>query len=140
MFRMFDSIAQRSEALWLLLGRVALGVLYVPSGFGKLMDSSRMTGMLTNKGWPLPMAFAILAGLVEFLGGLAIIVGFKTRCAAFAMIVFTIIAMLLAHQYWQLEGAARAAQHIQFYKDQAIIGGFLYVFVRGAGPWSVDRH
>jgi putative oxidoreductase len=139
LFRTADSLALRAEALWLLLGRIALGVLYVPTGYAKLMDPSRMTGMLTNKGWPVPMVFAILAGLVELLGGIAIIVGFKTRCAAIAMIVFTIIASLLAHNFWAMEGAARATNHIQFFKNLAIIGGFLFVFVRGAGPWSLDR-
>jgi putative oxidoreductase len=99
-----------------------------------------MAGMLTGKGFPAPMAWAILAGLVELIGGIAIIVGYKTRLAALVMIVFTIVAALLAHNYWAMEGAPRAANYIQFYKNMAIVGGFLYVFVRGAGPWSLDRH
>jgi putative oxidoreductase len=139
LIRTFDSIAARGEALWLLFGRLALAALYVPSGFHKLMDPSRMAGMLEGKGFPAPMAWAILAGVVEFMGGLAIAAGYLTRLAAFVMIVFTIIAMILAHIYWNLEGAARYAQLIQFYKDLAIIGGFFFVFVRGAGPLSIDR-
>ena len=140
LIRTIDAIGVRGDAVWLLLGRIALGVLYVPSGFGKLMDPSRMTGMLTGKGWPVPMAFAILAGAVELIGGVALIVGYKTRVAALFLIVFTVMASLLAHNYWDLEGAARTTQYIQFYKNLAIIGGLLCVFGRGAGPWSLDRH
>ena len=140
LFRTIDAIGARGDALWLLLGRVAIGALYVPSGYGKLMDPSRMTGMLGTKGWPVPGVFAIAAGIVELVGGIALIVGFKARCTAVALIVFTIIASLLAHAYWDLDGAARTAQYIQFYKNLAIIGGLLLVLARGAGPWSVDRH
>jgi len=140
MFRTFDSIAARGEALWLLLGRIFIGVLFVPSGYGKLTSPAGMAAMLAAKGAPAPEALAMLAGAVELFGGLAIILGLKTRCAALVMIVFTIVATLLAHQFWMLDAPARMAQQIQFFKNLAIIGGFLFVFVRGAGPISVDRH
>jgi putative oxidoreductase len=133
MFRLIDSIAVRGEALWLLIGRLCIGALFAPSGYGKLTGPG-IAGMLTAKGAPAPEVLAIVAGAVELIGGLAIIVGFKTRLAAAIMIVFTIVATLLAHPYW-----IDPTQRIQFYKNVAIIGGFLYVFVRGAGPISLDR-
>jgi len=139
MSRLFDSIAASGEALWLLLGRIGLGILYVPSGFGKLTNPAGLAGMLATKGAPAAELLAYAAGAVEFFGGLAIILGFKTRGAAIVMIVFTIIATLLAHQFWLLDDPARSVQRIQFYKNVAIIGGFLFVFVRGAGPASLDR-
>jgi len=88
---------------------------------------------------PAPEVLATVAGVVELVGGLAIILGFKTRLAALVMIVFTIIATLLAHSFWTMDDPARMANRIQFFKNVAIIGGFLYVFVRGAGPISFDR-
>jgi putative oxidoreductase len=139
LFRTIDSLGIRLDALWMLLGRIGIGVLFVP-GYRKVMDPSGMTTMLTNKGWPVPIVFAYLGGLVECIGGVLLILGFKTRTVALALIVFTIFATLLAHQYWLLEGAARQPQAIQFYKNLAIIGGLLFVFARGAGPWSADRH
>jgi putative oxidoreductase len=139
MFKTIDSIAARSEALWLLLGRVLIGVLYVPSGFGKLSNLSGFSGVLASKGLPAPIAWAVVGALVEFLGGIALIVGFRTRAIAVLMIVFTLFAIFLSHNYWDMVDAARAANRIQFFKNLAIIGGLLYVFVRGAGPWSVDR-
>jgi putative oxidoreductase len=139
MLRTLDSIAARSEGLWLLLGRIFLGVLFAPSGYGKLTNPGGLAGMLTAKGAPAPEALAMLGGAVEMLGGLAIIVGFKTRAASLLMIIFVIVATLLAHQYWMLDDPARMAQRIQFFKNLAIIGGFLFVFVRGAGPISFDR-
>lgn len=139
MFRFIDSIAARGEALWLLLGRICIGLLFAPSGYGKLMDAAGMTKMLTAKGAPAPELLAYAAGAVECLGGLAIILGLKTRFTALVMIGFTIVATLLAHNFWTMEDAARMANRIQFFKNVAIIGGFLFIFVRGAGPISFDR-
>ncbi len=140
MFRTIDSIAVRGEAVWLLLGRIAMGVLFVPSGFNKLMDPSRMTGMLAGKGFPAPMAWAYLAGAIELIGGIAVIVGFRTRTAALLLVIFTLAAAYLGHPYWTIEsGANRVQQYIHFWKDIAIAGGFLYVWVRGAGALSLDR-
>jgi putative oxidoreductase len=138
MFKALDSIAARSEALWLLIGRICIGVLFAPSGYGKLTGPG-LTPMLTAKGLPAPEILATVAGVVELVGGLAIILGFKTRLAALVMIVFTIIATLLAHGFWTMDDPARMMNRIQFFKNVAIIGGFLYVFVRGAGPISFDR-
>jgi putative oxidoreductase len=139
MFRLVDSIAERGEALWLLIGRIGIGVLFAPSGYGKLTGPG-LTGMLTAKGLPAPDVLNMVAGAIELLGGIALIIGLKTRLVAGILIVFTIIATLLAHQYWMFtDPAIYNAQRINFYKNLAIIGGILYVFVRGAGPLSVDR-
>src|SRR5260221_9025520 len=102
LIRTIDAIGVRGDAVWLLLGRIALGVLYVPSGFGKLMDPSRMTGMLTGKGWPVPMAFAIVAGVVELIGGVAPVVGSKTRVAALFLILFSLLASPPGPHSWGL--------------------------------------
>ena len=139
LFRTIDSIARGCEAIWLLLGRIGLGVLFVPSGFGKLMDPSRMTAMLTGKGFPAPMAWAYLAGAIELVGGIAIIVGLKTRSFGLLLCIFTLVAAYLGHPYWTMADAARAQNHVHFWKDIAIAGGFLFVFVRGAGALSLDR-
>lgn len=139
LFRTIDSIGMRLDGLWLLLGRLGLGALFAWSGARKLMDPAGLTGMLTAKGWPAPMAMAYLAGAVEVIGGVLLIIGLKARTAAFALIVFTIIATWLAHAFWLLDGPVRVQQQIQFFKNLAIIGGLLFVFGRGAGTFSADR-
>lgn len=140
LFRAVDSIGMRLDALWTLIGRVAIGALFAPSGWGKLMNPSGLTNMLTAKGAPAPEALAYLGGATELIGGALLIIGLKTRFIAVVLIGFTIVATLLAHQYWLLDGAARQTQYIQFYKNVAIIGGLLFVFARGAGSLSADRH
>jgi putative oxidoreductase len=76
---------------------------------------------------------------VEFGGGLAIVLGLGTRYAALLMIGFVIAATLISHRFWSAPPAERAEQMIQFAKNAAIIGGFLFVFVTGGGRYSLDR-
>ena len=136
-----DALARRAEAPILLLGRIAVAALYLPSGWGKLTNLAGFAGLLAGKGLPGPaIAWAAAAAVVEFFGGLAILVGFKTRYAALLMVVFTLFAAFLSHNYWAVaDPAAMRNQLIHFWKDIAIIGAFLFIFVRGAGPLSVDR-
>ena len=70
--------------------------------------------------------------------GLAVLIGFKTRWAALLMLLFTIVATLIAHRFWAYPEAQRAMQQTQFMKNLAIMGGYLFLFVAGAGAWSVD--
>jgi|HubBroStandDraft_4_1064222.scaffolds.fasta_scaffold466517_2 putative oxidoreductase len=138
--RTIDAIAVRGEGLFLLLGRLAMGALFVPAGYRHLTNLSGFAQYLGGHGLPGPaMAWAIVGAFVEFFGSLAVLVGFKTRYAALALIAFTIGATLIGHPFWAAPEGQLEAQTINFFKNLAIIGGLLFVFVRGAGPISIDR-
>jgi putative oxidoreductase len=121
------------------IGRVLLVALFIKSGAEKLIDPSGLTGMLTGKAFPMPMAFAYLAGAAEVGLGILVAVGWQTRVAAFGLVAFTIVATLLAHNYWDMTGPARRANETAFWKNLAIIGGLLMLTATGAGRFSVDR-
>ncbi len=141
MVQLVDSIAERNEGLVLLLGRLGIGVLYLPSGFNKMSDSARFAGYLAAHGVPEPVIFWVwIAALIEFFGALAIILGFQTRVAAIVLCLFTIVAAFIGHPYWTIgEAAARMQQYVHFWKDIAIAGGLLCLFARGAGALSFER-
>lgn len=81
----------------------------------------------------MPTVTAIVVGLIELLGGLAILVGFKTRIVAWVLAIFTVATGLVAHTGW-----ADQMQMIQFLKNLAIAGGFLVLASSGAGAYSID--
>ncbi|HXY98908.1 MAG TPA: DoxX family protein [Stellaceae bacterium] len=141
MLQMVDAIAERNEGLALLLGRLGLGALFLPSGFNKLSNAAGFAAYLTGHGVPGPViVWAWLGALIEFFATLAIVFGFATRTAAILLCVFTIVAAFIGHPYWTIaEAAARLPQYINFWKDIAIAGGLLFLFARGAGPISIDR-
>jgi putative oxidoreductase len=124
--------------LALLLGRIALAALFIPGGFSKLTNLAGFTAMLQKQGVPYADVLGPLGAGVEFLGGIAVLIGFQTRLAAMLLILFTIIATMIAHRFWEFEGAARQMQQGQFFKNLAILGGFLALWVSGGGRYSID--
>lgn len=129
--RTIDSIAVRGEALFLLLGRLAIAALFVRSGLDKLLHLAGFEGVFAARGLPLPLAWALVAALIEFLGGLAVAIGLRTRFAALLLILFTVAANSSARGFWTTDS--------NVLNELAIIGGLLYVFVRGAGSIAMDR-
>jgi len=124
-----------------LLGRILIGGIFVQSGFDKLMGLDAFGAGLAARGLPAALVpvLAAIGASVEFFGGLAIVFGLMTRCAALLMIAFVIVATLISHRFWVFQGAERRAQTVHFAKNVAIIGGFLFLFVTGGGRYSLER-
>jgi len=70
---------------------------------------------------------------------LAILIGIKTRWVACALVAWVVIATALGHPFWTMEGAARAANHSNFYKNLAIMAAYLLLAITGAGRYSLDH-
>lgn len=125
--------------LALLIGRVALAALFIPAGLSKLTNVSGFAGSLENRGLPFADLLALAGAAIEFFGGIAVLVGFQTRVAAVLMVLFTVAATLIAHRFWEFDGAARVTQQSAFFKNLAIVGGYLVLMVSGGGRFSIDR-
>jgi putative oxidoreductase len=123
----------------LLVGRMLMGWIFVESGWRKLMGTDAFIASLASRRVPYAGVMGWIGASVEFFGGLAIILGFATRCAALVMIVFVIVATLIGHRYWEIaDAAARRMQQSHFAKNITLIGGFVLLVVTGAGRFSVD--
>ena len=130
--------AAREDAI-LLAGRIAIGILFVRSGFQKLTTLGAFAASLAARGVPQSEFWAVVGATVEFVGGIMIVTGLKTRYASLLMILFVIVATGISHRYWDFaEAAARRLQESQFFKNLAIIGGFLLLYAAGAGRYSLD--
>jgi len=122
----------------LLLARVMIGLIFVLSGAPKLMNYSGTVANLTQRG--IPQFLAYFAPPVEFLGGLALIFGVLVPYTSLLMLLFVIIATATSHRYWEFTDPAQyRIQNGNFWKNVAIGGGILLLWVTGAGRWSVDR-
>jgi len=123
-------LSPSSNAVVTLISRILLSILFIPAGFGKLSAIGATGGYFASKGLPLPEVTAVIVGLVELLGGLAVLVGFQTRYAAILLGLFTLGAAYVGH-FSPFEGT-------QFFKNLAIAGGFFVLAQYGAGALSVD--
>lgn len=116
-----------------LIGRILLSIMFILAGFGKLTNIAGTAGYFANYNLPMPTATAVIIGLIELVGGLAILIGFQTRIAAWVLAIFSVAAALVAHMNW-----ADVMQLINFQKNLAIAGGFLVLASFGPGAYSVD--
>jgi putative oxidoreductase len=58
---------------------------------------------------------------------------------AILLALYTFATALLGHHFWTMEGPARAAGEINFFKNVSIIGGLLLLYLTGAGRYSIDN-
>jgi putative oxidoreductase len=122
-----------------LAGRTLLALLFVVSGFGKVTGFSGTAAYMASKGLPMPELLLVGAIVVELIGGLMLVAGFKARWAALAIFLFTIPTTIIFHNPAGLDAQAAQGQMIHLLKNLSIMGGMLLVAAFGPGAWSVDR-
>ena len=121
-----------------LIGRILLALVFVPAGFSKIGGFEGTVGYIASVGLPLAALGAVIAIVVELVGGLALLAGFKTRWAALALAVFTLAAGIFFHAYWNMPADKAYMQQLMFFKNVGITGGLLAFAAFGGGGWSVD--
>ncbi|MBO0763225.1 MAG: DoxX family protein [Hyphomicrobiaceae bacterium] len=121
----------------LLLGRLLMASLFLPSGINKAMGFGGFAQRLAEQGLPYEQAVAAVGIALEILLPIALIVGIFPRITALLLIVFVIAATGIGHRFWEFAEPARRGQEINFYKNVALIGGLLFYYVSGPGAWSI---
>lgn len=114
-----------------LLGRLLLGHIFLLAGINKISGYEGTQGYMDAMG--VPGALLPLVIILEIAGGLAVIIGFKTKWAAYALAVFTVVAGIIFHSDF-----ADQMQMILFMKNISIAGGLLLLAVHGSGVFSLD--
>lgn len=133
-----DGLAEQWRDFLLLVARVLIGWIFVASGWRKLMDIPGFVKTMPRR--DLPELLGYIAPPVEFIGGVCLLLGFATRYAALVMLLFVIIASFSSHRYWNFTDPAQYTnQNSHFWKNVAIKGGLVLLFITGAGRFALDR-
>src|SRR3954471_8709129 len=82
----------------LLMGRVFVAGLFLPSGFHKLMTFSAYAASLKAKGLPFAVLWAVVLVAAEVLGPVALIIGAWPRWTALALVAFTAVMIWVGHR------------------------------------------
>jgi putative oxidoreductase len=135
-----------SNNIVILIGRILLSAMFIMSGFPKLLAPAETAGMIASAGLPAPTALAYLAGIFEVVAGLAVLVGFQTRIAAWLLALFCIFTGLVFHSgainmpNFPPEANALLTMFntISMFKNLTIAGGFLVLAGFGPGSLSID--
>lgn len=115
------------------VGRVALALIFILSGLGKLAAPDATLGYIASVGLPFPMLALWGAIAIELIGGIALLLGLGARVTAIALAGFSVLAAFFFHAQF-----ADQNQMIHFMKNIAIAGGMLQVAAFGAGSFSLD--
>ncbi len=120
-----------AKALTLLVGRIFIAGVFI------------YDGTVIIRGWEATAAyverFGISAGLLPLVvilqigGGVLVVLGLLTRPVALAFAGFCVLTALIFHNDVQ-----SGSEAIQFGKDFAMAGGFLFLVASGPGDWSLD--
>ncbi|HEY1773623.1 MAG TPA: DoxX family protein [Gammaproteobacteria bacterium] len=124
---------QMMQNFVMLVGRVLLAAMMFWSGYGRLMSFASVHNYVAD--WGVPMWVKPILVVWEIGAGLMLLTGFHTRAAAAALALFCVLSGFLVHLHDGDE-----LQLIDFLKNMALTGGFLYVVACGAGSYSLDAH
>jgi putative oxidoreductase len=122
----------------ILAARLLLATLFLIFGFRKLKDYSGTVSQIAQLGGPMPRLAATVSIFMELPVAFAIAVGAFARPSALLMVLYTLGTAFIGHRYWKITGADKVDSMDGFYKDLSIMGGFLLLYVTGAGKYSID--
>ncbi|EKS6738931.1 DoxX family protein [Enterobacter ludwigii] len=129
----------QARHLLLLIGRIALVVLFIIFGYPKLTGFSGTVQYMTSLDTPMPMLAAIIAVVMEVPAAILIVLGFFTRPVAVLFVFYTLGTAIIGHHYWDMTGDAVMPNMINFYKNISIAGAFILLAIVGPGALSLDR-
>lgn len=122
----------------ILAARLLLAALFVIFGWRKLRDRAGTVSQMVQLGIPVPPLAAAVSTFMELPVAVAVAVGAFERPAALAMALYTVGTAFFGHRYWMVAASERVDSMDGFYKDLSIVGGFLLLYVAGAGKYSID--
>jgi putative oxidoreductase len=145
------------KKLFLLLGRICLSLIFVASAVGKLFSWNETVQYMTSSlarwtgGAPMPemislgpmstalsfmtahaVLFLVISTLLEGIGGLFVLLGFRIRFGAILLMLFIIPVTLIMHSFWLDNGPEKMIQMSMFMKNLSILGGLMILAVRGS--------
>src|SRR5262249_42401576 len=133
-----DMIQDISRPTPALIGRFLIAAIFLTSGIAKLTDLPGTVAHMTSAGILYADKLAIIAGVAEVLGALAIATGFLTRVAAGGLIVYMTPTTLIFPAFWNYTGEHHLTQMVNFIKTLPIIGGLSVLMAQGPGRFSPD--
>jgi uncharacterized membrane protein YphA (DoxX/SURF4 family) len=119
--------------------RAALASPFLASGLLKLLNWNSALAEFHALGIWAPH-FAVAAVILTQIGGSLLLLADRGAWLGAGMLaMFTILATLIAHPFWLLEGADRVRQLITFLEHVAIVGGLAAVVLLGAASRPAIR-
>jgi putative oxidoreductase len=129
---------REDQSAALLFFRVTVGILFIWNGYNHIFITAPFSDAMAKEGVPLPQLVAYATIVIEMGGGLAILLGVFTRTIAVLFAIYVIVATIIVHHFWTMDGAAFGANKLQATKNLTLIGGFMLLAAFGPGRYAID--
>lgn len=116
-----------------VVGRAMISAIFLLSGMSKLAAPAMTIGYIQSVGLPLPSVAFVLSAFVEIVGGLALLLGYRTRAVAGVFVLYALVTAVFFHS-----ALGDQNQFFHFFKNIAMAGGLLHVVAFGGGRFSFD--
>lgn len=131
--QLIGKFSKKLDWLGPLLARIAVGVVFAKTGWGKLHGLDDVTQFFTELGLPAPHFQAILVGTTEFVGGLLVLFGLGTRFASLPLACTMVVAILTAKR-----ADIDSVSTLLGFDELLYLVLFLWLALQGAGKASLD--
>ena len=115
-----------------IIGRIFLSLIFLIARIGKIFNYEGTIDYMES--FSVPGYLLIPAIIVEIIFPLLVIIGYKTKLSAIILSLFSMLLAIIFHADFSDQ-----MQLMSFFKNFAIAGGFLIIFIRGAGKYSIDQ-
>ena len=115
-----------------LIGRIFLSLIFLIAGIGKILNIEGTIEYMESYG--LADYLLTPAIIIEILFPILVIIGYKTKLSSLILSLFAVLLAIIFHNDF-----SNQMQLMSFLKNFAIAGGFLIIFVKGAGKYSLDQ-
>ena len=115
-----------------LVARILISALFLLNGIFKISNYDGTVGWM--EGFGIPGILIIPAIILEIVGPILIILGYKAKIAAGFLSLFCIATAVIFHNDFSDQ-----MQLGSFLKNIALAGGFIFIFINGTKDFSLDR-
>jgi len=115
------------------IGRCFMAVMFLLSGFGKVVAPAAAIAWITSTGLPMPSVAYVASIIIELGGGLLLVLGWQIRVLGGVLSIFAIATAFIFHR-----NIADQNQLFHFLKNVAVMGGLFQLMAFGAGNFSLD--
>ncbi len=120
-----------------LLGRILYSAIFLMAAPGHF--TSKTIAFAAGKGVPMASLAVPLSGVIAFLGGLSILLGYKARFGAWFIVLFLVPVTVMIHNFWAIADPMQAQiQHVNFMKNLSMLGAALLIAYFGSGPLNLE--
>ncbi len=134
LFSLFNFMGAPMKNFFLLLARIFLVLIFLVAGIDKIMNFAGSQQYMLAHGVPMTAFLLVVATIIEVVGGLMIIFGYKTKWVALVWIIYLIPVTLVFHTNF-----SDVVQMAMFWKNLGLMGGLLYLYFFGPGAFSIDE-